>query len=81
MRLRVIRHFILYFAIGLSWGYVAKTIANHYLYTGFEDPQVIDRGTPYPIERLIQFEPLGAEDGEVEQETLPEELPDGTVSI
>lgn len=91
MRIRTIRHYVLMFAVGLSWGLMVKTFASTYLYVGYDDPQVVDSADVYPIERLVDEGGDDSEDGESFDEVidLEEALdesnvdlgPEGTVSI
>ncbi len=91
MSIRTVRHFVLYFAVGLSWGFMAKTFASTYLYIGYDDPQVTESLDAYEIERLLgegrdfgdSFLPdqTSVEEGQANEVDEVEITPQGTVSI
>ncbi len=53
MRWYRLTHLFLMFVIGISWGYVGKTLVNHFFYIGYDDPQVVSSVPLYDVDRVI----------------------------
>ena len=52
------RHLILLFVVGLTWGYVVKTIIGTQKFIGWDDPQVISEYNTIDLNSLTPTQAL-----------------------